>query len=300
MDYDILNIETISEFNSMLGVKTLHPLVSVINLSYAKPMHHLRHTCSFYVVFLKDEKNCELTYGRQRYDYEKGSVICLAPGQIIGIEDTGEEFQPQGWALCFHENLIKGTYLAHHLQEYSYFSYEVNEALHLSQEERDIFIDCLNKINKEIQLTEDRLSKRLIVTNIELLLDYCLRFYERQFTTRKEINQNVVSRFDSLLNDYFMDKQAQENGLPTVKFCAGKLCLSPNYFGDLIKKETGKSAQEYIQNKIISIAKELILNSNNSITQIAYELGFLYPAHFTRFFKKSVGVPPNDYKAQNG
>lgn len=178
MENTLLNIETVTEYNDMLNVETLHPQVSVIDLSKARPMRHMRHTFSFYVVFLKDEKNCGLIYGRQRYDYQKGSVVCLAPGQVIGIEDTGKEFQPQGYALCFHPDLIRGTNLGRNIKDYSFFSYEVNEALHLSERERVTFIDCLTKIQEEIQHPIDRLSKRLISNSIELLLNYCLRFYE--------------------------------------------------------------------------------------------------------------------------
>lgn len=297
MDKKLLDIKTVTEYNDMLGVVTLHPLVSVIDLSKAKPMKHMRHTFSFYTVYLKDEKNCDLLYGRQRYDYQKGSVICLAPGQVIGIEDTGEEFQPKGWALCFHPDLIAGTSLARSMKEYSFFLYEVNEALHLSERERDIFVDCLDKIRYELEHAIDRHSKRLITIHIETLLDYCLRFYERQFITRTDVNRNILSLFERLLDDYFHSNKAQQQGLPTVKYCAGELCLSPNYFGDLIKKETGKSAQEYIQLKVTAIAKDMVLNSEISISQIAYELGFQYPQHFTRLFKKLTGYTPKEYRS---
>lgn len=296
---NILNVETVTEYNDMLGVETLHPLVSVIDLSEAKPMRHMRHTFSFYVIFLKEEKNCELIYGRQRYDYQKGSVVCLAPGQVIGVEDTGEIFQPKGYALCFDPELIRGTTLGRHIAEYTYFSYEVNEALHLSDRERALFIDCLEKIRLELEHAIDRLSKRLISTSIELLLDYCLRFYERQFVTRQNVNSDILIRFESLLNGYFTSGIAKQKGLPTVKYCANELCLSPNYFGDLIKKETGKTAQEYIQFKVMDIAKELILNPEYTISQIAYELGFQYPQHFTRLFKKVVKQTSNDYRKQD-
>lgn len=297
MNTKLLNIETISQYNEMFGIETLNPLVSVIDLSTAKPMRHMRHTFSFYVVFLKDEKNCELIYGRQRYDYQKGSVICLAPGQVIGIEDTGEVFQPKGWALCFDPELIRGTSLGRNMFEYSFFSYDVNEALHLSDSERRLFVDCLEKIKMELDNKTDRLSKRLIATNIELLLDYCLRFYERQFVTREPVNRNILVRFETLLEEYFSGGKAVNNGLPSVKYCASELCLSAGYFGDLIKKETGISAQTYIQNKVINIAKERILNPMYSITQVAYELGFQYPQHFTRLFKKVTGKTPKDYKS---
>lgn len=299
MKTDLLNIETITEYDDMLGVETLHLQVSVIDLSKAKPMHHLRHTFSFYVIFLKDEKNCDLIYGRQRYDYQKGSVICLAPGQVIGIEDTGEEFQPQGYALCFHPDLIRGTNLGRSIKEYTFFSYEVNEALHLSERERHTFIDCLMNIQEELQHSIDRLSKRLIANHIELLLNYCLRFYERQFITRQNANRDILTRFERFLNLYFADENAMQKGLPTVKYCAAELCLSPNYFGDLIKKETGKTALEYIQDKIIDIAKERLLLPGYSISEVAYQLGFQYPQHFTRVFKKATGMTPHEYRKQS-
>lgn len=298
MNKEILNVATITEYNDMLGVETLHPLVSVIDLSKAKPMHHMRHTFSFYTIFLKDEKNCDIIYGRQQYDYQKGSVVCLAPGQVIGIEDTGEVFQPQGYALCFDPELICSTWLGRNMREYGFFSYEVNEALHLSERERTLFIDCLDKIRQEIEHSIDRLSRRLIVNGIEYLLNNCLRFYERQFITRECVNRDILTRFENLLDDYLSSDKPKQNGLPTVRSCAGELCLSPNYFGDLIKKETGKSAQEYIQLKIMNLAKERILTNEKSISQISYELGFQYPQHFTRMFKKVVGITPNEYRAQ--
>lgn len=299
MENPILNIQTIIEYNDMLGVETMHPLVSVIDLSKSRPMKHLRHTFNFYAVYLKDEKNCDIIYGRQPYDYQKGSVICLAPRQIIGIEDTGEIFQPKGWALLFHPDLIRGTSLGNIMKEYSFFSYEVNEALHLSEHERKVFIDCLEKIQEELSHSIDKLSKRLISKNIELLLDYCLRFYERQFITRENSNHDIIVRFERLLDDYIGGERIQQNGIPNVKYCAGELCLSPNYFGDLIKKEMGKTAQEYIRYKVIEAVKERILHPGKSISEIAYELGFQYPQHMTRMFKKEVGCTPYEYRMQN-
>lgn len=299
MEEKIQNIESIAEYNNLLGLETLHPLVSVINLAEAQKMKHQRHTFGFYIIFLKEAKCGDIIYGRQYYDYQEGTVVCLAPGQVIGIEDNGETFQPRGWALCFHPDLIRGTSLGNHIKEYSYFTYEVNEALHLSQKEREIFVDCLHKIRHELEHSIDRLSRRLISTNIELLLDYCLRFYERQFITRETVNKDILVRFEALLNQYFDDNRAKTEGLPSVKWCASELCLSPNYFGDLIKKETGKTAHEHIQLKLIGIAKERIHNLSYSISQISYDLGFQYPQHFTRLFKKIVGVTPNEYRTKS-
>lgn len=296
---DIQHVETIAQYNERLGVATQHPLVSVIDLSKARRMRHQRHTFGFYAVYLKEVKCGDLLYGRQHYDYQEGTVVCLAPGQVIGIRDNGEEYQPQGWALCFHPDLVRGTSLGGHMKEYTFFSYEVNEALHLSQEERDMFTFCLGKIREELEHGADRLSRRLIATNIELLLDYCLRFYERQFVTRERVNNDMLARFETLLDNYFESGRSRREGLPTVKWCAGELCLSPNYFGDLIKKETGRTPQEHIQLKLIGVAKERLLAPERPISQISYELGFLYPQHFTRLFKKVVGMTPNEYRREN-
>lgn len=296
MEKEILNVETIAEYNNLLGVETVHPLVSVINLKKARPMRHVRHTFSFYAVFLKEAKCGDLIYGRQTYDYQKGTVVCLAPGQVIGIEDNGEVFQPKGWALCFNPDLIRGTGLSSHMKEYSFFSYAVNEALHLSQKERETFIDCLQNIETEINHNIDRLSQRLITTNIELLLDYCLRFYERQFVTREVVNSHILTRFESLLQKYFEEEHQQNKGIPSVAWCASELCLSPKYFSDLMKKETGHTAIEHIQARVIEISKEKLLSPALSISEIAYQLGFQYPAHFSRMFKKIVGKTPNEYR----
>ncbi len=298
MDKGILNIETIAEYNRMMGIETINPLVSVIDLSNANPIRHMRHTLGFYTIFLKDTKCGDLIYGRQRYDYQEGTVVCIAPGQVIGIEDNGETFQPQGYALCFDPELIRGTSLGRHIRNYTYFSYEVNEALHVSESERAVIVDCLDKIRQETEHPTDRLSRRLTVNAIEFLLNYCLRFYECQFTNREQVNNDILARFETLLDDYLTSDKPELKGLPSVKYCAGELCLSPNYFGDLIKKLTGKSAQEYIQLKIMDVAKERILIPSKSISQISYELGFQYPQHFTRMFKKVVGLTPNKYRTQ--
>jgi AraC-like DNA-binding protein len=208
-------------------------------------------------------------------------------------------YQPKGYALIFHADLIHGTSLGRHINEYSFFSYEAREALHVSERERGIVMDCFSKIEYELQHAIDKHSKKLIASNIELFLNYCQRFYDRQFITRENVHKGIMERFEHLLNDYFTSDKTETIGLPAVAWCAGELNLSSNYFGDLVKKETGKSAQEYIQSKIIDLAKEKMFDPNKSINQIAMELGFKYPAHFTRFFKQKVGHTPNQYRALN-
>lgn len=199
----------------------------------------------------------------------------------------------------FHPDLLRRTSLGREMKNYTFFSYEVNEALHLSEQERGIVIDCLKKIDNELQHAVDRHSKTLIAMNIELLLDYCVRFYERQFITCSEVNNDILVRFENLLNDYFESDKPQTIGLPSVRWCADALHLSANYFGDLIKRETGRSAQEHIQQKLIDIAKVRIFDTGKSVSEIAYGLGFKYPQHFTRLFKKATGSTPNEYRTLN-
>ena len=271
-------------------------MVRVIDLSATKPRTHFRASYGFYTIFLKELKCGDIRYGRNYYDYQEGTLVFLAPGQVIGIESNGESFQPSGWALLFHPDLLRGTSLAKNMKDYNFFSYEVHEALHLSERERGIVIECLSNIRTELQHGIDKHSRTLIVSNIELLLNYCTRFYDRQFITRSNANKDILMKFENLLNDYFQSEQPQEIGLPSVHYCADKLNLSANYLGDLIKKETGTSAQEHIQTKLIDVAKERVFDTSKSISEIAYELGFKYPQHFTRLFKNRVGCSPNEYR----
>jgi AraC-like DNA-binding protein len=296
---DILKFDTISQYNAFNRHQTRHPLVSVIDLSQADPRQHRRMHYRFYVVFFKQIKCGDLRYGCHYYDYEEGTLVFLAPGQLIGENKNEEYYQPQGHALVFHPDLLLGTSLGQHIHEYSFFSYEVNEALHLSAHERQVMQDCFAKIEFELNQPVDKHSARLIVANIELFLNYCIRFYDRQFITRTQANKGILERFENLLNDYFQSDKAQTLGLPTVGYCAEQLFLSANYFGDLIKRETGKSAQEYIQLKLINVAKERIFDPSKSMSEIAYELGFKYPQHFSRVFKQQVGYSPNEYRQLN-
>jgi len=217
----------------------------------------------------------------------------------LEIETDGKVYQPKGHALVFHPDLIRGTSLARSINEYNFFGYNTNEALHLSERERQIVLDCFSKIKLELQQTIDKHSKKLIASNIELVLNYCERFYDRQFITRDNVNKGILEKFEELLNGYFSSDKPQNIGLPSVAYCADELHLSANYFGDLIKKETGKSAKEYIQNKIIDIAKNKIFAADKTVNEIAYELGFKYPQHFSRMFKNEMGYTPNEYRSLN-
>lgn len=293
---DVIKLDAVDQYNKLFGMETLHPLVSVIDLSNATLFPtHFRINYGVYALFLKDSKCGDIRYGRRMYDYQEGTVVCFAPGQVVTTQ-MEDGIKPAARGILFHPDLIRGTSLGKDIKQYSFFSYDSTEALHLSEQEKKILLDCLDKIEMELEHSIDKHSKRLISRSIELLLDYCMRFYERQFTTRAEVNKDILVKFDQLLDEYFQGEQIRREGLPTVKYFADKVCLSPNYFGDLIKKETGKTAQENIQNKIINLAKEWILGTDKTVSQIAYELGFQYSQHFNRIFKKSVGCTPNEYR----
>lgn len=295
---NIISFDTVGQYNQYNRNETPHPLVNVIDMTKSAPRTGSRQRFGFYTIFFKEIKCGNLRYGCNYYDYEEGTLVFVAPGQVMGIE-TNEYFQPQGKALIFHPDFIRGTSLGKHIQDYTFFSYEVHEALHLSETEKQVIYDCLAKIEMELRHAIDKHSKTLIVTNIELLLNYCTRFYDRQFITREVANKGAVERFETLLNTYFDSDKPQQEGLPSVAYCAKQLNLSANYFGDLIKKETGKSALDYIQVKVMDMAKERIFDTKRSLSEIAYELGFKYPQHFSRLFKQRTGYTPQEYRSLN-
>lgn len=296
---EIVKLDSVATYNVLRGVETLHPLVTLLDLSKAEAMPAKTFNFGLYAVYLK-ELNCgELKYGRSHYDYQEGTLVFIAPGQVMAVQPGVKTYEPKGWALLFHPELIKGTSLGRHIHEYSFFSYDVNEALHVSEKERQIVLDLFGKIQHELDQSVDKHSRKLISANIELLLDYCTRFYDRQFITRDHSNSSIIERFEGVLNSYYSSDKPVENGLPSVAWCAAELNLSANYFGDVIKKETGKTAQEYIQAKVIDMAKERIFDLEKSVSQVAYDLGFKYPQHFTRLFKQRVGCTPNEYRTLN-
>lgn len=293
---DIINLDSVDKYNKLFGLETFHPLVSVVDLSKATDIpEDFTINYGIYALFLKQVKCGDIRYGRKIYDYQEGTVTSFAPGQVVSTT-LDKTVKPAALGVLFHPDLIAGTSLGREIRRYTFFSYNSSEALHLSKDERNIFTDCLSKIDAEIRRPIDKHSKRLISRNIELLLDYCLRFYERQFTTRSTANRDILGRFEDLLAEYFRNGEPANLGLPTVKYFADKVCLSPNYFGDLIKKETGKTPQEYIQCKIIDTAKDQILYTDKTVSQIAFDLGFQYSQHFIRVFKKKVGQTPLEYR----
>ena len=296
MDTEILQINTIDSYNSLFGLETRHPLVAVVDLADATRFpSHFTMNYGIYALFLKQTRCGDIRYGRQTYDYQEGTVTSFAPGQVVEV-NMEPGFKPKARGLLFHPDLIRGTSLGQGIKNYSFFDYSSAESLHPIDQELVLFSNCLDQIATEIERPIDKFSRRLIARNIELLLDYCMRFYARQFETRSVVNHGVLAQFETLLDEYFASGRTQSEGLQSVKFFADKVCLSPNYFGDLIKKETGKTAQEYIQDKIIALAKELLLGSEKTISEISYELGYQYSQHFNRIFKKNVGQTPNEYR----
>ncbi|GAB4421790.1 MAG: helix-turn-helix domain-containing protein [Bacteroidia bacterium] len=293
----IERIEHVTQFNTSRGQQTLHPLVSVLDQSLSVPLATGRRLSALYLVFLKNTGGKACQYGRSTYDYQQDTLIFIAPGQVFGLElPPGEVVQPSGWALAFHPDLLKGTALHGRMGGYRFFEYSVNEALQLSEREKGIVLECFFKIREELERGWDKHSKSLIVSNIELLLGYCVRFYDRQFLMREPLNKDILARFEQLLKHYFQSDKPTLQGLPTVAYCADQLHLSSNYFGDLIKKETGMSALEFIQAQVIDLAKEKMFEADKPIGQIALEMGYKYPQHFARLFKQRVGMSPVAYR----
>lgn len=296
---EMIRIDSVDVYNKLFGFETKHPLVTVVDFSAATrwPLK-TKFGYGVYALFLKDARCGDIKYGRKTYDYQDGTIVCFAPGQMVEVE-MAPGTRPAGYGILFHPDLIRGTALGQEIRNYTFFSYETDEALHLSDEERQTILDTLQKIGKELEHAIDKHSRRLITANIGLLLDYCMRFYDRQFITRSEVNNDIVIRFEQLLEAYFDADTPQREGLPSVKYFADKVFLSPNYFGDVIRKQTGMTASEHIQNKVIDRVKEQLLSSGKTASQIAYDLGFQYPQHLSRMFKRITGLTPNEFRMQN-
>lgn len=286
---------TVQEFNDHFGFETFHPLVSVVRFDKPHKAYEAIYHYGLYALFLKENKGCKLSYGRTEYDFDEMTVTSFSPGQVIHVEPNPDVEYPKWTALVFHPDLLSRTALGRNISRYEFFDYTSNEALHLSAGEIEIFRGVLDMINQELHRSIDKHSKELIVSNVELLLNYCLRFYDRQFVTREEINHSVVKQFSSLLDKYIVEK-AEREGLPSVAYFADKCCYSPKYFGELVKTETGRTAKYFINDRLLRYAKQLLSDDELSVKQVSQQLGFEYPQHFVRFFKVHTGKTPSEYR----
>ena len=288
-------INTIQDFNDYQGVETLHPLVSVVHVENTKHIKECVMHYGVYAIYLKENKGCKLSYGRTPYDFDEMTVTSFAPGQVVKVEPNPDVPFAKFTALVFHPDLLNRTALGRQINRYEFFGYASTEALHLSAQEVEVFRGVLAMIEQELHRAIDKHTRELIVSNIELLLNYCLRFYDRQFITREEINHSVVKKFIEMLDDYISTK-ALHDGLPTVAYFADKCCLSNGYFGNLVRVETGRTAKDIISDHVLAYAKQLLNDEALTITIISSRLGFEYPQHFVRFFKSHTGKTPSAYR----
>ncbi|RGN94366.1 AraC family transcriptional regulator [Bacteroides uniformis] len=294
---DIKIVNHIQEYDNMIGAETLHPLVNVVDFSKLPPIRNFKmhRLFGYYAIYLKGAQSAKIHYGRSIYQYKEGALVFFAPGQVAGAEDDGKYHKITGYVLMFHPDLLKGTALSQLMKQYSYFSYDINEALLPTEDEKAILIDCFERIEKELRY-KDRCSISIVIDYIKLILDYCVRFYDRQFSSQQVQNKDILVRFEHFLNNYFSSGYVAEKGLPTVQGCADELCLSTNYFNDLVRKATGTSALKLIHRKMLEIAQEQLLGTNKRVNEIANELGFQQSQNFTNWFKKQVGCTPLNYR----
>ncbi len=300
---EVFHIESISDMHDVFGLpKPQHPLVSVIRFKNAqiKPeYHHIRCSFGMYCITQKNETDGSMKYGRNSYDFQEGSMLFIKPGQVVSYDGHQSTAEDPGWALLFHPDLLRKSPLAKSIDDYSFFSYDITEALHLSDEEKKSLEEVLAKIEKEYQQNIDRHSQTLVISNIELLLKYCTRYYDRQFYTRENLNKDVLTRFEGLLRTYYSNENQLSIGIPSVSYCGKELNMSPKYLSDLLKKETGKNAKAHIDDYLMNKAKNRLLSSMESVGQIAYGLGFEYTQHFSTMFKAKTGMSPSEYRNLN-
>ncbi|WP_435579953.1 helix-turn-helix domain-containing protein [Gilvibacter sp.] len=300
---DIVRIDSITQVHDFFDLpKPKHPLVSLIPITDAITNFDYgsyTYAFGFYQVSLKIGISGFLTYGRNSYDFQEGTVVFMKPNQAIKIEDQREYKGASGWTLLIHPDLLRASELGKTIDQYSFFNYESNEALHLSDEEKRSLTELVLKIESEYIHHIDKHSQELIISNIELLLKYCQRYYDRQFFTRTNLNKDFVSRFEEIVQEYFNSEYPSTLGVLTVNYCAEKMSMSPNYLSDLLKNEIGTSAKEYIQNFLVDRAKTQILSSAKSISEIAYDFGFEYPQSFNKIFKSRTGLTPTEYRNVN-
>ena len=288
-------LNTVQNFNDYQGVETLHPLVSVVHVENTEHIQECVMYYGLYAIYLKENKGCKLSYGRTPYDFDEMTVTSFAPGQVVKVEPNPDVPFAKFTALVFHPDLLNRTALGRQMSRYEFFDYSSTEALHLSVQEVEVFRGVIAMIEQELHRAIDKHTRELIISNIELLLNYCLRFYDRQFITREEINHSVVKRFMELLDDYISSKALRE-GLPTVAYFADKCCLSSGYFGNLVRVETGRTAKDIIADRLLAHAKQLLNDDTLTITMISERMGFDYPQHFVRFFKSHTGKTPSAFR----
>lgn len=293
----ILKVNSPGDYSAYLGVKDRHRLVSVIDYNAISPTRSSLNNYGVYGIFLRDDNAINLQYGCGKYDYKESTLLCVSPGQIGGKEDDGEQVSISGWALLFHPDLLHGTRLEKLIHEYTFFDYHINEGLHMNKEEHDIIVSLLRAIQREIEEDHDNVQDEIIVGYINVLLKYCKRFYNRQFVTRKHENSDVLARFQETLSRYYTAGLQYKLGIPTIQYLADKLCMSPNYLGDLIKRSTGETAGNHIRNFLVIKAKSG-LSAGKTISEVAYDIGLEYPQHFSRMFKKQTGMTPSEYIRQ--
>ena len=291
-------INTVQDFNDYQGMETLHPLVSVVHVENTEHIKECVMHYGLYAIYLKENKGCKLSYGRTPYDFDEMTVTSFAPGQVVNVEPNPDVPFAKFTALVFHPDLLNRTALGRQINRYEFFGYSSTEALHLSAQEVEVFRGVLTMIEQELHRAIDKHTRELIVSNIELLLNYCLRFYDRQFITREEINHSVVKKFIEMLDEYISTK-ALRDGLPTVAYFADKCCLSSGYFGNLVRVETGRTAKDIIADHVLAYAKQLLNDEALTITMISNRLGFEYPQHFVRFFKSHTGKTPSAYRNES-
>ena len=299
-------IESISQFHSLLKIPPpKHPLISVVDLSILNQLEsepELQGTkvaSSFYSITLKNLREGSLFYGRKNIDFQEGSLFFTCPDQVGTLQNPVIEECEYSWGVFFHADLILGTPLASKMTDYTFFRYAANEALHLSEDEKQSLSAIVGSIQTEIQRPIDKHTKNVFVSALELLLNHCNRYYDRQFITRESQNNTIVGKIDAFLSSYFASASLTEMGLPTAAQCAEHANLSPNYLSDLLRKETGKTTQEHIHYHLLEIAKDRLLGTNESIKVIAHSLGFEYPHYFSNLFKKKMGVSPTEFRNMN-
>ena len=295
----IIRLKSISEINRFVNLKLKHPLISVVDFSQADEYleEGMRISADFYTLMLKNYCTNGLKYGRQAIDFDEGHLICIGPNQVLTLEKEAEKKAGQkGWGLFFHADILHGSNLAAKMGDYGFFAYDTTEALHLSSKEQETLYDCIQKIEAELNENIDAHSNRLICSNLELLLNYCMRYYGRQFITRQSSHSKIVEQIDEYLRHYFKSRVLAEKGLPTVKSLAEMVHLSASYLSDLLRRETGRNAQEHIHHYLIEEAKHILLSTDDSVGEVAHALGFEYPQYFSRLFKQKTGKSPIAYR----